>query len=67
MSAQGNNVPELCSNMNFNGLTFAPGNPGTDAAYRALHDAFVAYIRTAQASAGLQPRMRPPDPLSAKQ
>lgn len=64
--AQGSNVPELSSNMSFDGLTFAPGNPGTEAAYRSLHDSYVAYIRTAQASSGFQPRMRPPDPTTAK-
>ncbi len=66
-AVQGSNVPEVCSNLSFNGLTFAPGNPGTEAAYRSLHDAFVAYIRTAQSSHGIQPRMRPPNPLTAKQ
>ena len=66
MAPQGSNVPELCSNMTFNGLNFAPGNPGSDAAYRALHDSFVGYIRTAQASNGIQPQMRPPNPLTAK-
>jgi hypothetical protein len=65
-SAQGSNVPELCANMTYNGLTFAPGNPGSDSAYRALHDSFVGYIRTAQASSGIQPQMRPPNPLTAK-
>jgi hypothetical protein len=66
MSAQGNNVPELCMNMTYSGLTFAPGNPGTEAAYRAVHDSFVGYIRTAQAASGVQPQMRPPNPLTAK-
>lgn len=66
VAAQGSNVPELASNMTFSGLTFAPGNPGTEAAYRSLHDSFVAYIRTTQAALGIQPRMRPPDPLAAK-
>lgn len=65
-AAQGSNVPELVSNMTFNGLTFGPATPGAEAAYRSLHDSFVAYIRTAQASSGIQPRMRPPDPLAAK-
>ena len=65
-SPQGNNVPELCSNLTFSGLTFAAGNPGSEAAYRSLHDSFVGYIRTAQASSGVQPLMRPPNPLTAK-
>jgi hypothetical protein len=66
LAPQGSNVPELASNMSFNGLTFAPGNPGSEAAYRSVHDSFVGYIRTAQASSGFQPRMRPPNPLDAK-
>jgi hypothetical protein len=65
MAAQGNTVPELVQAMSFNGTTFAPGNPGSEAAYRSLHDSFVSYIRTAQAASGFQPRMRPPDPLAA--
>lgn len=66
VAAQGSNVPELVSNMTFDGLSFAPGNPGSEAAYLAVHNAFVAYIRTAQASTGMQPRMRPPDPLAQR-
>lgn len=67
LAPQGHNVPELCFNMSNNGVTFAPGNPGSEAAYRSLHDSFVGYIRAAQHSNGFQPRMTPPNPLTSKQ
>ncbi|HEX3314192.1 MAG TPA: hypothetical protein VHR72_04830 [Gemmataceae bacterium] len=53
-SARGSNVPELVAYMTGNGLTFAPGAPGSEAAYQGLHNAFVAYINAAQASTGFQ-------------
>jgi hypothetical protein len=53
-SARGSNVPELAMYMISNGLTFSPAAPGGEAAYRGLHNAFVGYIRAAQASSGFQ-------------
>jgi hypothetical protein len=43
-SAQGDTVLELVSNMNRNGLRFAPATPGGEAAYVALHRGMVAYL-----------------------
>ncbi len=64
---QGGNVPELVRNMTKSGLSFAAANPGDDAAYFALHSAFVSYIQSAQAASGFQLTLRsqaPPPSLS---
>lgn len=66
LSAKGNNVPELVSNMSALGLTFAPGNPGSDAAYRGLQDAMVGYIRSTQAASGIQLQLNPTNPLAKR-
>jgi hypothetical protein len=58
-------VPELIAHMTQSGLSFAPSNPGHEAAYYSLHDAFVNYINTAQASSGFQIQLRPPLPPTA--
>ncbi len=58
-AARGNNVPELVSSMLTQGLSFAPANPGDEAAYHSLHNAFAAYVSTAQASSGFQMQLRP--------
>lgn len=57
--AKGRNVPELADNITRQGLSFAPVSPGEEASYHALHEAFVSYITTAQASSGFQLQLRP--------
>jgi hypothetical protein len=57
--ARGRNVPELAGNLTKQGLSFAPVSPGSEAAYQALHSAFVSYITSAQASSGFQLQLRP--------
>ena len=42
------------------GLSFAPGNPGSEAAYIAIHDTMVAYTRAAQSSGGITVQYMPP-------
>jgi hypothetical protein len=59
-AARGNNVPELVKNMSSTGLSFAPANPGDQAAYQALHDDFVAYANGALAASGFQMRFNAP-------
>jgi hypothetical protein len=65
--ARGNNVPELVSSMLTQGLSFAPANPGDEAAYHSLHNAFAAYVSTAQASSGFQLQLRPDLPTMTSQ
>ena len=67
-AAKGRTIPELVDYMTKNGLSFAPANPGHEAVYQAMHDQFVAYTTSAQASAGFQVRYNPPrtDPWKVK-
>ena len=57
---QGNNVPEIVENMSAKGLKFAPASPGSEAAYFALHNAFVAYARAGQSGGGVQSMLSAP-------
>ena len=59
-TAKGDTVPELVNYMTKNGLSFAPCNPGDEAVYLAMHDAFVSYTSAAQAAAGFQVQYAPP-------
>jgi hypothetical protein len=59
-AAKGRNVQELTSYMIQQGLAFAPANPGSEAAYQAIHDAFVAYTSAAQTSGGFHVQYMPP-------
>jgi hypothetical protein len=45
-----NTVPELVEQMSAAGEKFAPATPGSEAAYVALHNAFVSYIRNVEAN-----------------
>lgn len=58
-AARGNNVPELVVSMSSQGLKFAPGGPGSSAAYQALYNSMVAYANATQASSGFQMRLGP--------
>jgi hypothetical protein len=59
-SARGRNVQELCDYMTKQGLSFAGGNPGSEAAYYSLHDSLVAYTTNAEAAAGFHVQYIPP-------
>ena len=53
-SPRARNVQELVDFMTDNGTRFAAASPGSESAYRAVHDAFVRYARVAQGSSGFQ-------------
>ena len=59
---QGHNVQELVQNMSATGLKFAPASPGGEAAYFAMHDAFVAYARAGQSGGSIQTSLTAPAP-----
>ena len=59
---QGHNVQELVQNMSATGLKFAPASPGGEAAYFAMHDAFVAYARAGQSGGSIQTSLIAPAP-----
>jgi hypothetical protein len=62
-SAQGKNMQELVTNMNNNGLQFAPATPGNESAYFGLFNSMVAYANGAMSHGGFQQRAAaPPQP-----
>jgi hypothetical protein len=55
-------VPELVQSMTKQGLRFAPGTPGSEAAYQAVYNAMVAYAAGADSGSGFRVQAAPPPP-----
>jgi hypothetical protein len=58
-TAEGKTVQELVMNMTHAGLTFAPSNPGGEAAYVSLHNSMVSYAMMSHSESGFKVKLVP--------